>query len=286
MSKIGIVVDSTAYLKQEQIKKYNIELVPINILFEGKVYRDNIDLTPAQAYQFLEKNPEDWASSAPSVGDFMNSFKKMSNQRFKEIICLTLLQSASATWNNARMAIEFSKTELPDVKIELIDTGTATVGLALIVLRIGQAIEKGKNFAEVVQLVQNLKSKIRVFLLLETIRYIYRSGRIPEVASKIGAILPLKPILSVHGGKLRVVGATSSIEKSEKKIVRLLEKTWDRNFSEIGLIHVESSKELEKFREKISASLPMAQTFISELSSIVGYATGKGTLGISFFAKD
>jgi len=286
MNKIGIVVDSTAYLSQEQILKYQIELVPINVLFGGKVYRDGVDLTPNQAYQFLEKNPKDWATSAPSVGDFLTAFKKLANQGTKEIICLTLPTAISATWNNARMAMEFAKTELPDIKIEVIDTGTATIGETLLVLRIAKAIETGKNFQEVIQLAENLKSKIRVFLLLETIRYIYRSGRIPEIASKIGAILPLKPILSVFGGKMHFAGATTSMEKSEEKILKILKESWDENFSEIGLMHIESPSEVEKFKEKIFSSLSKTQIFISEFSPIMGYATGKGTIGIGFFAKD
>jgi DegV family protein with EDD domain len=284
--KIGIVTDSTACLNNEQILRYQIEMVPINVLFEGKVYRDAVDLTTAQAYQFLEKNPKDWATSAPSAGDFLTAFKKLASQGKKEIICLTLPTAVSATWNNARMAGEFAKTELPNVKIEVIDTGTATVGETLLILRIAKSIESGKNFQEVIQLAENLKSKIRVFLLLESIRYIYRSGRIPEVASKIGAILPLKPILSVHGGKLHFAGATSSIEKSKEKMIRLLKDTRDQNFPEIGLMHIESQEEVEKFKEKISSSLPKTQIFISEFTPIVGYATGKGTLGIGFFAKD
>jgi fatty acid-binding protein DegV len=121
---------------------------------------------------------------------------------------------------------------------------------------------------------------------METIRYIYRSGRIPEIASKIGAILPLKPILSVHGGKLHFAGATTSMEKSKEKILKLLKDTWDENFPEIGLMYIESSEELVKFKEKISNSLPKALILISEFSPILGYATGKGTLGIGFFAKD
>lgn len=283
--KIGIVVDSTAYFSQEQKSKYQIELVPVNVLFEGKVYRDGVDLTPTQAYQFLEKNPKDWATSAPSVGDFLVAYKKLVNQGKKEIFCLTLPQAISATWNNARMAKEFAKNELPGIKIEVIDSGTATIGETLLVLRAVQAIEAGKSFQEIIQLVENLKSKIRVFLLLETIRYVYRSGRIPEIASKIGAILPLKPILSVFEGKVHFADATTSMGKSEEKILKILKDSWNQNLPEIGLIHIDSPGEIEKFKGKISSLLPEAQIFISEFSPIVGYATGRGTLGIGFFAK-
>ena len=284
--KIALITDSTAYFTPEQKACYPIEIVPINIMFEGKVYRDNgIDLTTSLAYQFLEKNPEDWSSSAPSPGDFLAAFKKVAGQGAKEIICLTIATKISATWNSARMAKNLAKNELPDVKIEVIDSGTGAIGETLIVIKLGQAIEKGKNFEELLRLTEELKKKIRVFLILETIRYIYRSGRIPEVASKIGGILPLKPTLTLHGGKLHFAGATISKDKSREKVLQILKETFDSSFPELALVHIDSLEEIEKYKEKVSSSIPSAKIFISEFSPAVGYATGKGTLGIGFFAK-
>lgn len=285
MSKIAIVTDSTVFFTEEEKAQYQIETVPINVMFEGRVYRDGVDLTTQQAYQFLKKNPKDWTTSAPAVGEFLAAFKKHALQGVKEIICLTLAKSISATWNNARMAKEIAKNELPELKIEVIDSGTGAVGETLIILRIGRAIEAGKNFQEIIELTENLKSKIRVYILLETIRYVYRSGRIPEVASKLGALLPLKPILSIFGGKLHFAGATTSMEKSKEKILKNLKENWNPDFPEIGLMHIDDFKEAKKIKEKISSILPSAQISISEFSPIIGYATGRGTLGIGFFTK-
>ena len=283
--KIAIVADSTARFTPEQNSRYQLELVPINIKFEEKIYRDGVDLTNEQAYQFLEKNPEDWATSAPSPGDFLNAYKKVVAQGAKEIICLTLAQKISATLNSARMAKEMAKDELPDVKIEVIDSGTAITGETLLALKLNQAIKEGKNFGELIKLTEELKKKVRVFLILETIRYVYRSGRIPEVASKIGSLLPLKPILSVQGGRVHFAGATTSKEKSKEKILKILKETWDQNCPEIGISCIDNLEEAEKYKKDISVFIPQTEIFISEFSSIVGYATGRGTLGIGFFAK-
>lgn len=285
MSRIGIVVDSTAYFTPEEKSHYQIELVPVNVRFEGKVYRDGVDLTPSQAYQFLEKNPKGWATSAPSPGDFLAVFKKLMAQGVKEILCLTLAQSISATWNSARMAKKTAKKEMPEVKIEVIDSGTAAVGEKLLALRAGEAAEKGKDFEELIKLVNDLKKRLRMFVLLETIRYIYRSGRIPEIASKIGAILPLKPILSFSGGKIKFMGATTSKEKSKDKILRILKREFDPNFPEIGLMYIDNLEEVEKLKKEISSLIPSAKVSLSEFSPIVGYATGKGTIGIGYLSK-
>jgi len=283
--KIGIVADSTAYFRPEDKIKYNIETVPVNVLFEGKVYRDGIDLTASQAYQFLEKNPDDWATSAPAVGEFLVAFKKLAAQGAESIICLTLAQSISATWNNARNAKIAAEKEMPGVKIEVVDSGTAVIGETLLVLAIGRAAAEGRNLEELIELLEKLKKKIRVFILLETIRYVYRSGRVPQIASKIGSILPLKPILSVHGGRLHFGGATISKEKSREKILRILKEETDPNYPEVGLAYINTSEEAEKLKKEILSLMPSAKIFISEFSPIVGYATGLGTIGISFFVK-
>lgn len=283
--KIALVTDSTAHFTQEQKSRYQIELVPINVRFEGKIFRDGVDLTTSQAYQFLEKNPKDWATSAPSPGDFLTAYKKQVSQGAKEILCLTLPQKLSATFSSAKMAKEMAKEELPGVKIEVLDSDTGTVGETLLALRLGRAIEEGKSFEELIKLAEDLKNKIRVFLLLETIRYIYRSGRIPEIASRIGALLPLKPILGFHQEKLQFAGATTSKEKSKEKVLKILKENFDQNFPEIGLMYIDSLEEVEKFREKISSFLPSAEIFITEFSPIIGYAMGRGTIGVGFFAK-
>ena len=283
--KIAIIVDSVCAPTKEQIEKYRLEIVPVNVRFEGRVYRDFIDLTAAQAYQFLEKNPDDWATSAPAPGDFLSAYKKVIENGAKEILCLTLSQKISATYNSARMAKETLKTDFPDVRIEVVDTETVAGAETLLCLAAVQAREKGKNFEEIIQLIENLKKKVRVFIILETIRYIYRSGRIPEMASKIGTFLPLKPILTISEGLLRFAGATISKQKSIEKVLRILQKKWDEMLPEISIMHADCLTEAEELKKKVNQLLPSSQIFISECSPIIGYATGRGTLLIAFFCQ-
>jgi len=285
MPKIALVTDSVACPTREQVEKYKIEIVPVNIQFEGKVYREWVDLTPTQAYQFLEKNPEDWASSAPSPGDFLAAYKRAVEKGAKEILCLTLPQKISATWNSARMAKELAKKELPKLRIEVIDSQTVAAGQVLLLLAAGRAIKEEKTFDEILRLIENLKKKIKVFLLLETIRYIYRSGRIPEVASKLGALLPLKPILTVSEGKLHFAGATTSKKKEIEKVLKILKENWDENLPEIGLMHADCLFEVEELKEKITKIFPSSEIFISEFTPVMGYATGRGTLLVAFYSK-
>jgi len=286
MQKIAIVIDSVCCPTKKQIEKYGFEIVPINVRCEGKVYRDYIDLTPTQAYQFLDKNPDDWATSAPSPGDFLTTFKKIVQKGTKEILCVTLSKNLSATWNSARLAADLLKNEGINVKIEIVDSQTVAAGQNILCLAAAKAAQEGKSFEETVELVKTLSDKARVFLLLETIRYVYRSGRIPEIASKIGAILALKPILQADQGKVHINSVTSSKEKSVEKLLKTLKETYDESFTDIVLMHADCALEAEDLKKKIIGQHPKAEIVISEFSPILGYATGRGTLLIGFFAKN
>lgn len=231
--KIGIVTDSIASISKEDSEKYNIQVVPANLLFEGKVYRDGIDLTAEKAYEILEKNPEHFSTSAPSAGDFLKAFQQAASEA-DQIICLTVSRHISATFDSARMAKGLLKNEAPKKKLEVVDTQTATVGQALLVLATARAIKEGKSFEEVIKIIENLRKKIRTFLLLETIRHIHRTGRIPEIASKIGGILKFKPIIDISGGKLRFGGMTSSKEKSIEKVLNILKEDFIFSFRSLA----------------------------------------------------
>jgi DegV family protein with EDD domain len=285
MSKIAILTDSIACLTKEQTVRYKIEVVPMNLMFEGKIYQDGIDLTTSQAYGFLEKNPEVFSTSAPSPGKFLEAYKKLSKEA-NEIIYISFSAKMSTAYNSAQMAKTLAKKELPHLKIEIIDSATSPPGETLLVLAVVQAIKEGKSLEEIIYLVKSLKEKVKVFALLDTIRYLHRTGRIPEVASKIGGILPFKPIICISGGKPHIAKLVNSRENGIKQLLQILRENLNSNQSEIGIMHANVIEEAQKFKEQISSELNYPDIFLNEVSPVVGYVLGPGVLLIAFYSKN
>jgi len=287
--KIALITDSIACLTKEQQDQYEIKVVPANVLIEGKIYRDGIDLTVSQAYQFLKKNPEAFSTSAPSPGEFLEIYRRLCNKANK-IICLTISSKLSATHNSARIAKDLAKTELPNLKIEIIDTLTIGAGQALLILAASREVKEGKNFEKIISLAESLKKRVRVFFIPETIRHIYRTGRIPKIAAEVGAGLSLKPLLEVSDGKFHFGGVFRNKEKGVEKLLQILKENLDFNLPpsvqpEIGVIYADNLPEAESFKKKISDEFGSAKIFLSEFSPIMGYAIGPGVLGIAFYSK-
>ena len=284
MKKIAIVTDSTAGISQIEAKKYGIEVVPANLMYKGKIYRDGIDLDYQKAYEFLKDEEEPFSTSAPSAGDFLKAYRE-SALKSEEIICITLSSKLSATYDSARMAKELFLKENSNFKLEVIDSTSATVSHTMLVFSAIKMSEEGKSFEEAVKTIESLRDKAKTFLVLETIRYLYRSGRIPQVASKIGALLPFKPIIKVSEGKLHLFGMVSSKEKGVDKIITILKENIAPDCQQIGITHSNILKEAETLRDKVRQIFPSKEIFIIECSPAISYIAGPGALGIGFYEK-
>ena len=287
MSRIAILSDSVACLGQEQIERYAIRVLPLNFVFEGKVYRDHVDIAPSEAYRFLEKDPEAFLTSPSSPGDYLAVYRELSREA-DGILCVSLSSKLSTLCNSAQVAKELVSKELPSTRIVVLDTETAAAGEALIVLAAAQAVAEGKSLDEVAGVAEGVKERVRVLVVLETIRHVYRSGRIPKVASQVGSILPLKPILTISSsdskGFVHFAGATTTKQKGVERIVRMMKKSvGTQSPVHVAVFHANALEEGEKLKQRVSSEFNCVELFLTEFSPVMGYATGQGVVGLSFY---
>ena len=127
MPKVAIVTDSVSCLTRELIESYQIGIVPIRLLVQGKVYRDMVDMTPSEAYKLFLQDPESFNTSPASPGHFLEAYREASKQA-ENILCITISSRLSTGYNMARVAKEQAETELADISIEVLDSQTVTAG--------------------------------------------------------------------------------------------------------------------------------------------------------------
>ena len=282
--QVAIISDSVACLTREQVQRYAIGIVPLNIVYDGKAYKDWVDITPKEAYEFFLKNPNVFSTSTPTPIDFLQAYRKAAQQA-NNILCITLDTKLSTTNNTAIIAIDYAKKELPGVTIKVMDSRTATAAEGFIALAAAQAAEDSKNLAEVINVAEKMRDKVNALVLLDTIRYVYRSGRVPKIASQIGSMLNLHPLLSVSVG-VNFIGVARNREKG---IEMLLRKTREKIGSKpvhMAVLHAYAPEEAEKLKKRVAVEFNCREIWISEFSPIMGYACGTGTLGLAFYAED
>ncbi len=164
---MAIVTDTTACVPQEQVEEYAIELVPIELAFGDKVYRDGVDITPAEFYALLRQAKKLPTTSGSLPGPFLEAYCKAS-QRASSILCITESSKFSGMCNSAQVAMEMAKEALPNIAIEVLNCSTAAAGQGLVVLAAAKAAALGKSLTEVVDTARSVMQRVNLFATLDT----------------------------------------------------------------------------------------------------------------------
>ncbi len=282
MADVAIITDSISCLTKELTEQYRIGIVPIRLLVQGKVYRDMVDMTPSEAYELFLQDPESFKTSPASPGHYLEAYREASKQA-KNILCVTLSSKLSTGYDMACVAKEQAKDELPESSIEVLDSQNVTAAEGFIALAAARAAAVGKSFTEVIRVAQEIRDRVSFLIVVDTILYVYRTGRIPKVAARVGSMLNIRPILSSSSGLIRFVGAARNMEQGVNRILQMMKKKVGQSPVHVAVMHAYAPDEAEKLKEQISSEFTCAELWVVEMSPVMGYATGTGTLGIAFY---
>jgi DegV family protein with EDD domain len=288
LQKVAIIADSVACLTREMVEQYGITIAPIPISFQGKIYRDWVDISPTEAYELFLKDPGSFKTAGASPGIFLDAYRQAS-KRAKNILCVTLSTKLSGAYDAARKAIEEARKELPQLSVEVVDSKTVTAAEGFVALAGARAAEAGKSLAEVVKAAEEIRDRVIFLALVDTIRHVYRTGRIPKIAAVAGSMLNIKPILAVSpktSGVVHFIGAVRSRERGIDKMLGIMKDRVGQNPAHVMVMHAFAPDEAEKLKERVSAEFNCAELWLTEFSPVMGYATGTGTLGLAFYKED
>lgn len=243
-----------------------------------------MDITPSEAYKLFQDDPDSFKTSAASPEDCLQAFREAGKKAGK-ILCVTVSHKLSMMYDAAMKAREMAKTELPGITIEVMDSYSATPSEGMVALAGARAAAEGAGIEQVVSAAEIVRDKIGAIVILDTIRHVYRSGRIPKIASQIGSALNIKPILTVAG----VVHFAGVVRNRKQGIERMLsmmrEKLGDRPVH-AAVLHAYAPDEAERLRERIAAEFKCVELWLAEFSPVMGYACGTGTIGAAFYSED
>jgi len=281
-NKVTVVTDSIACLTNELVEQYRIGIVPIRLLVQGKVYRDSVDITPSEAYELFLQDPDSFNTSPASPGHYLEAYREAS-KRAENILCVTLSSKLSTGYDMARVAKEEAKDELPGTCIEVLDSQNVTAAEGFVALAGARAAAKGKDLAELVRVAEEVRDKVTFLAFLDTIRYVYRTGRIPKVATTIGSILKIRPILTSSSGLIRFKGIARNKRQGINRLLETMRNEVGQSPVHVAVMHAYAPDDAEMLKDRISSEFNCAELWVTEFSPVMGYATGTGTLGLAFY---
>jgi DegV family protein with EDD domain len=285
VKKVSIVTDTTACVPIEQVKLFDIEVVPVPLIINEKTYRDGIDITPSEFYKMLRQSKKLPTTSASSPKPYFEAFKNASRNA-PNIICLTEPIKFSAMYNSAKAAVEMAKNTLKDVTIEVIECTTAAAGQGLVAIAAARAASLDKTLEEVRKTIDKVMSKVNLFATLDTLKYLARSGRVPQAAALVNTILNLKPVFTLNHAEPHTVSLPRTTKSAINRILRLMDTAVKKGQQlHVAVMHADAMSEALTLKDRIESRFECKEIYITEFTPVMGVHTGPDLVGVAFYGE-
>ncbi|EUJ27930.1 hypothetical protein MFLO_12888 [Listeria floridensis FSL S10-1187] len=197
--KIAVVADSTAYLPQNLVEKYQIRIVPLSVIIDGVSYKEEVELSTEQFYQRIKTSEDFPTSSQPAPGDFVTLFESLRDEGFTSVITVHLTSGISGTFQNAVSA----GTMVDGIDVHAVDSGLACMAQGSLALKAAILAEEGKSTEEILAYLERMKKTMDAYFMVDDLNNLQRGGRLSGAQAMIGSLLQIKPIL--HFEDLHIV---------------------------------------------------------------------------------
>ena len=285
MKKVAIVTDTTACIPQEQVGRYNIEVVPVQLNFEDRSYRDGIDITPKEFYLMLREAKKMPTTSSSSPAPYLEAYRNAS-QKGRSILCFTEPAKFSAMFNAANVAREIARNVLPGVTIEVIECTTAAAGQGLVTLSAARAADQDKTLEEVMATAHGIMPGISLYATLDTLRYLVRSGRVPQAAALLNSVLNIKPVFTLNHADARTVALPRSTKSAMNRILKFMDKEAGEKSLHVAVMHADALENATELHNHIRDRFQCEELFITEFTPVMGVHTGPGLIGVAFYCQE
>jgi DegV family protein with EDD domain len=280
MGKVVVVTDSSANVPAHLVQQLDIRVVPILLALNGRTFRDGVDVTAQQVYQWLRTSKHLPTTSAPSIGDFLRVYATAA-QEASDIVSIHLSPKLSATYKVARAASQL----VDNATIHVINSQTVAMGQGFVAVAAARAAAGGADLEEVVARAEQVSSKMNVLATLDTLEYLHRGGRIGGGAAVLGTLLQIKPVLYVTDGHVDLFARPRTKSKAIRIMMEQLTSAADGGSLHVAIFHADVPKEAAALRNRIATDLECDELYVTEMTPIMGAHTGPGVLGVVFYAE-
>ena len=273
MTSVGVVTDSTADLPPGLQERYRLGFVPLVVNWDGQTYRDKIDLTTADFYRRLRTSKTLPRTGAPSVAAFEEVFRQQLREH-DAVIGVSLPSKLSGTLEVARRAAE----AVDPMRISIVDSGSVSIGQAWLVEAAARLGAEGAEPAEIVQRLEEIKPRVRIFCVLETLEFLQRGGRIGRARALVGTLVNVKPILGIRDGEVHPVERVRTMAGAVRRMVELVVGLG--SVKRLCVIQGAAEVQASQIEEQLRARYPELTIERGEIGPVLGTHAGPGVVGV------
>jgi DegV family protein with EDD domain len=275
--KIGIVTDSTADIPPELAQERGIHIVPAILIIDSQSIKDGEGISRHEFYERLPAMRSLPTTASPSTGSFQQIYDTLIRQGFNHIISIHATSHLSGIFNAARVAAQ----SFGD-RVRVVDSEYVTLGMGFQVLAAAEAVMRGLSLEAILARIENVRKRVRVIAMLDTLDYIRRSGRVSWARASLGSLLSIKPFIELKEGVVLRMGEVRTRRKGIEHLIGLMNKLGPLEC--LAVLHTNAETEARLMLERLTAKLETTPLLVN-VTTIIGTHVGPNGLGFVAVTK-
>lgn len=282
MGQIAVICDSTCDMPHELMAAGGVSVVPLKAIFGSEVYQDNIELSAAAFWEKVRTSPHRPRTSQPAPGEFIQAYEAARAAGADGAVVVLLSSGVSGTYQAARIARE----ALPDFPIELIDTKLASGGIGMVALEAAKLARRGASLAEVAALARRRCEQAWLLLVVDSLEWLHRNGRIGRAAALLGSLFSLRPILTLakSDGVITPIERTRGRARALARVGELVrEKVPVGSRLHLAVLHGDCERDGRRLYDELAQQYELVDPYFGPVGSVIGSNIGPGAFGVIFY---
>ncbi len=282
MSRVKIITDSNSGITQRQGKEMGIEVVPMPFYINETQYLEDITMTQEDFYQALADDRAEVSTSQPSPETIMEMWTR-GLEEYDEIVHIPMSSGISSSCATAMMLAQEDEFE---GRVYVVDNQRISVTQRRSVLQAKELADKGFSGKEIFDILTRDKLESSIYIMVDTLKYLKKGGRLTPAVAAIGTVLRIKPVLQIQGDKLDSYAKVKTLKQAKQTMIKAITSDLEHRFADSGnmyidIAHTQNREEAEKFREELNMLFPEHNIHIDPLSLSVSCHIGPGALAVT-----
>ena len=285
MSKVIIMTDSNSGITQTQAKEMGVVVLPMPFYINEEMFYEDIDLSQEQFYEKLQAGG-DIKTSMPLVGDVTDKWDELLKE-YDEVVYIPMSSGLSSSCETAYML-----SQDYDGKVEVVNNQRISVTMRQSVIDAKKLAEAGKSAKEIKDILEAAKFDSSIYIMVDTLTYLKKGGRITPAAAALGTLLKLKPVLQIQGEKLDAFAKARTVKQAKNIMIEAMKSDFEKRFDSadgrninLEMAYTQDLEAALAFKEEVQAAFPENEIVLNPLSLSVSCHIGPGALAIACSKK-
>src|SRR3990172_8645788 len=285
MARVAVVTDSSTCLPAELLEAHSITPVPLTFLFDGEPLNDGA-LSGREFFARLRASRRFPTTAAPAPDAFLEAFRRAAATA-DSALCVTLPAAFSGTYGSALNAAEIAREELPGFPLRVVDCHCLAMSPGFPALSAARAAADGATLEEAEPVVRDVAYRSHLLGVLNTLRYLAKSGRVPLVFHWATSLLQIKPILVAEGEDVRAAGRVRTTRRAlDRLVAHVEERLSPERPLHMAVMHADAEEAASSLAAGLRQRFQPEELLITESTSVMGAHTGPGFVGVAFFSGE